>query len=153
MADFEFLGTNDKPALICVSSPEWGGVVQAVLSDLDYKPFVLNDPGEFNARFAQIQYQVVVLDESFGGGSIAENSTLAHIQRMPMAQRRHCVFILLSNVFESMNTLQAYQQSVHNIVNYNDLSVLSQVIQKTVSDNTLFYQNYVEIQKRVNQGK
>ena len=152
MADFEFLGTNDKPALICVASPEWGGVVQAVLTDLGYKAFMLTDPAEFNARFAQIQYQVVVIDENFGG-SLAENVTLAHIQKLPMAQRRHSVFILLSNLFESLNTLQAFQQSVHNIVNYNDLSVLAQVIQKTVSDNSLFYLNYVEIQKRVNQGK
>lgn len=153
MSDFEFLSGNDKPALICINSPEWAGVAQAVLTDLGYKPFLLANPADFSARFAQLQYQVVIIDEAFGGTSISDNATLALIQRMPMPQRRHCVFILLTSIYESMNALQAFQQSVHNIVNYNDISVLAQVVQKTVSDNATFYQSYLDVQKRVNQSK
>jgi hypothetical protein len=48
-----------------------------------------------------------------------------------------------------MNSMQAFAQSVHGVVNYADLSMLSQVIQKIVAENDLFLTPYREAQNRV----
>jgi len=68
-----------------------------------------------------------------------------------MAQRRHAVFFLLGAAFETLNTLQAFSQSVHCVVNYTEIPVIGQLIQKTVAENNLFLNTFRDIQHRVHQ--
>jgi hypothetical protein len=71
----------------------------------------------------------------FASNTPEDNVTLRYIQQMPMAQRRHAVFILLGNSFNTLNTLQAFQQSVHAVVNRDEMellgpSILAPIIQR-----------------------
>ena len=49
--------------------------------------------------------------------------------------------------------LSAFQQSVHAVINYSEMAVLGQLIQKVVADNNLFLMTYREMQRRVAQSK
>ena len=60
-----------------------------------------------------------------------------------MAQRRQAVFVLLGNSFSTLNSMQAFQQSVHAVINRDEMamlgpSVLGPIIQRIVADNDLF---------------
>jgi hypothetical protein len=101
-------------------------------------------------RFSEIRYQVLIIEELFGGTE--ENTTLRAIQQMPMSERRHCVFLLLSNSLETLNAMQAFQQSVHGIVNYAEINLLPQLIQKVTADNALFLSTYRDVSKRMSPG-
>src|ERR1043165_5711603 len=150
MADrFEFLSTTDKPALLAFSTPEWLDTARTALSELGYKVHTAATHSDFLIRFSQIRYQVVIIEELFAANEINENLTLQALQHMPMNQRRHATTILFGNSYQTFTPMQAFQQSVHAVINSSELFLLKQLIEKAVADNTMFLHNFREVQQRV----
>ena len=75
-ASFDFVGSNDKPALIAFSTPDWLDTAKTALQELGYKVHTAATHSDFLLRFTQAQYQVVLVEELFGANSIDENLTL-----------------------------------------------------------------------------
>jgi len=151
--EFEFLSPTDKPALVAVSTPEYQTAARNALLELGYKVHIVDSHPEFPPRYNQIQYQVVVIEETFGGTPFIENASLHMLQHLPMAQRRHATIILIGESYGTLNALSAFQQSVHAVINYSEMAVLGQLIQKVVADNNLFLMTYREMERRVAQSK
>src|SRR6266851_8327085 len=145
---FDFVSATDKPALLAFSSPEWLEAAKAALTELGYKVHTAATHGDFLIRFSQIRYQVVILEELFAANNIAENQTLQSLQVMPMSQRRHSTVILFGDSFQTFTPLQAFQQSVHAVINSSELFLLKQLIEKAIADNTLFLTSFNEAQAR-----
>lgn len=153
MAEFDFIGTTDKPALLALSTLEWLAKTKSALTEeLGYKVHAADNHEDFLTRFSQAAYQIVVIEELFAASTPAENVTLRELQFMPMNQRRQAVVILLGDSFQTLNTMQAFQQSVHAVVNSAEFHLLSQIIQKTVAENDTFLHAYRDAQKRMLQG-
>jgi hypothetical protein len=146
---FEFISTSDKPALLAFSTPEWLEAARTALVELGYKVHTAATHGDFLVRFSQIQYQVVVVEELFAANNVSENLTLKALQTMPMSQRRHATVILFGDSYQTFTPLQAFQQSVHAVINSSELFLLKQLIEKAVADNTLFLNSYRDTQARV----
>ena len=146
---FDFVSASDKPALLAFSTPEWLEAAKTALTELGYKVHTAATHSDFLIRFSQIRYQVVVLEELFAANSIGENLTLQALQNMPMSQRRHATTILFGDSFQTFTPMQAFQQSVHAVINSSELFLLKQLIEKTIADNELFLQTYRETQTRV----
>jgi hypothetical protein len=154
----EFIGLNDKPALLAISAPEWLDAAKTVLSENGYKVHAASNHDDFIVRFGRIQYQLVLIEELFASNAPEENVTLRYIQHMPMVQRRHAVFILLGNSFSTLNTLQAFQQSVHAVVNRDEMAllgpnILGPIVQRVAADNDLFLHVYRDTQLQIVQGR
>jgi hypothetical protein len=148
-SEFEFLSTKDHPALIAFSNPEWMEAARSALVDLGYKVHTAAARGDFHNRFNQVRYEVVVIEECFAANSIEENETLKALQQMPMSQRRHATIILMGESFQTFTPIQAFQLSVHAVVNPSEIFLLRQLIEKTVADNMLFLHGYREAQQRL----
>src|ERR1039458_4547852 len=131
---FDFISGTDKPALLAFSTPEWLEAAKAALTELGYKVHTAATHGDFLVRFSQVHYQVVILEELFAANTIAENATLQYLQTMPMNERRHATVILFGNSFQTFTPMQAFQQSVHVVINASELFLLKQLIEKAVSD-------------------
>jgi hypothetical protein len=151
--EFEFLNPDDKPALIALTTPEYEQAVRSALVELGYKVHAVATAEDFWVRFPQVQYQIVVIEECFACQLPEQNETLARIQWLPMAQRRHATFFLLGMAFQSMNTMQAYQQSMHVVINPTELGSLGPIFKKSIADNELFMNTYKDSQLRIAQGK
>ncbi len=149
---FDFVSSSDKPALLAFSTPEWLEAAMGALNELGYKVHTAATHGDFLIRFSQIHYQVVILEEMFAANNISENLTLQTLQTMPMPQRRHATVILFGNSFQTFTPMQAFQQSVHAVINPSELFLLKQLIEKAVADNTLFLHGYRDAQTRVFAG-
>ena len=147
--EFEFLTPTDKPALLGLSTPELLDTAKAALDQLGYKTHVAANHGEFIYKFAQVPYQVVILEECFSAEQPEENASLLTLQRMPMSLRRHAVLILFGFSFATFNPMQAFQQGVHAVVNPSETFLLIQLIQKAVADTDLFLHAFRDTQKRV----
>src|SRR3954470_4200941 len=152
---FEFISATDKPALLAFSTPEWLEAARTRLAELAYKVHTAATHGDFLIRFSQVRYQVVILEELFAANSLEENLTLHALQQMPMTQRRHATVILFGNSFQTFTPMQAFQQSVHAVINASELFLFKQLIEKAVADNSLFLHSYREAQNRLfaNDGK
>jgi hypothetical protein len=149
---FDFVSTSDKPALLAFSTPDWLEAARSALNELGYKVHTAATHGDFLIRFSQVHYQVVILEELFAANSLAENLTLHGLQNMSMAQRRHATVILLGDSFQTFTPMQAFQQSVHAVINSSELFLLKQLIEKAVADNTLFLSAFREGQTRAYAG-
>ena len=146
---FEFVSTTDKPALLAFSTPEWMEAARTALAELGYKVHTAATHGDFLIRFSQVRYQLVIIEERFAANDITENLTLQAIQQMSMAQRRHATIVLLGDSFQTFTPMQAFQQSVHAVINSSEMFLIKQLIEKAMADNTLFLHRYREAQSRL----
>lgn len=146
---FDFISITDKPALVAFSTPEWLEGARNALKEMGYKVHTAATHGDFLNRFGQVRYQVVLLEERFCANSIAENLTLQALQNMPVALRRHATILLIGESFQTFTPLQAFQQSVHAVVNPSEMFLLKQLVEKAVADNNLFLHNFREAQNRL----
>ena len=149
----DFIGVNDKPALLGISSLDWLEAAISSLTEQGYKIQQAVSHADFFTNFSQVPYEVVVIEEAFGGQEEGEaaagNLSLAYLQSLPANQRLQCTIILVGDSFTTYHTLQAFQQGVHMVVNRSEIALLGQFIQKAVADNSLFLQPYQEAQKRL----
>jgi len=146
---FDFIGATDKPALLAFSTPEWLESVKTALQELGYKIHTAATHSDFLVRFSQVRYQVVIVEERFAANTLEENLTLRALQDMTMSQRRHATIILVGESFQTFTPMQAFQQSVHAVINNSELFLVKQLIEKAVADNAMFLHSYHEVQARI----
>ena len=149
---FDFVGTDDKPALIAFSTPEWLQEAKNALQELGYKVHTAATHRDFLMRFSQVRYQVALVEELFGANTPDENLTLKALQIMPGSQRRHSTILLIGNSFQTFTPMEAFQQSVHAVINSSELFLLKQLVEKAVADNQLFLQSFRDVQTRIFQS-
>jgi hypothetical protein len=147
--NFDFVGSGDKPALIAFATSKWLSTATTVLQELGYKVHVAETHSDFIMRFSQIHYQVVLLEDLFGADTPEENLSLKLLQQMTMKLRRHATVLLVGNHFQTFSAAEAFRNSVHAVLNGSELSLLKELVEKTVTDNNDFLQTYRDAQKRV----
>src|SRR5438552_19143880 len=103
--DLDFLNPSYKPALLAVSSPDVLVHCKDVLRELNYKILVANGHQDFAARFNNIQFNLVIIEELFGALAPEENTSLREFQQMVMSQRRHAIIVLLGRSVQTLNSL------------------------------------------------
>jgi DNA-binding NtrC family response regulator len=146
---FDFVSSEDKPALIAFSTPEWLETCKQALNGLGYKVHTAATHSDFLIRFSQARYQVVIIEELFGANTPDENLTLKALQDMTVNQRRHATVLLIGNSFSTFTPMEAFKNSVHAVINSSELFLLEQLVEKAVADNDHFLHNFREIQNRV----
>src|ERR1700683_3798464 len=146
---FDFISTEDKPALIAFSTPEWLETVKAALTELGYKVHTAATHSDFLVRFGQVHYQLVVIEELFAANNIDENLTLKSLQQMPVNQRRHSTVLLLGDSFQTFTPMEAFKHSVHTVISSSEMFLLKQLVEKAVTDNNFFLHSFREVQNRV----
>jgi DNA-binding NtrC family response regulator len=151
--EVEFLSPTDKPALLGLTTPDALAAAQSALQEMGYKVHTAESHEHFLARFSQVQYQVVVLEENFGGLPKDQNTALSTLQWMSMPLRRHATVVLIGDLFQTLAPLQAFQQSVHAVVNRTDLAQLKTILMQVINDNVLFLNTFRDVQARIAEGK
>lgn len=150
--DLDFITTADKPGLLGLSTPEWLDAAMVALNEHGFKVHTAGTHADFMTRFQQNRYEIVITEELFASDSEEENSTLSWLQRLPMNQRRHCSIILLGDKVQTFNVLQAFQLSVHAVVNRSEIFLLGQLVQKVVEDRDYFWKTHNEAQAMLAQS-
>src|SRR5689334_21584259 len=145
---FDFISATDKPALLAFSTPDWLDAAKTALTELGYKVHTAATHSDFLIRSSQLRYQVVIIEELIAAINIEENMTLQALQSMQMNQRRHATTILFGDSFQSFTPMQAFQQTVHAVINSSELFLLKQLIEKAIADNTIFLSSFRQAQTR-----
>jgi hypothetical protein len=151
MEEFEIIGPSDQAALLAISTPEVATTARAALTQMSYKVHAVEDYEQFDFRYNQSNYQIVVIEETFAGSDSLENPALRMMQNLPMSRRRHATVFLVGAGMETLNTMQAFALSVHCVINYSELPMLMELLHKTVAENEMFLAAYRDIQRRLYQ--
>jgi hypothetical protein len=149
---FDFVTAEDRPALIAFSTPEWLDTAKVALQELGYKVHTAATHSDFQLRFTQVHYQVVIIEELFAANNLEENLTLTALQNMPVNQRRHATIMLLGDSFSTFTPMEAFKYSVHAVISSSEMFLLKQLVEKAVADNNTFLNSFREVQKRVYSG-
>jgi CheY-like chemotaxis protein len=150
-SEFEtmFITAGDKPALVGCSNTERVDAARRTLRDLGYKIHAVTSHADFIARFSRIRYEVVILEEMFAAEKVEDNLSLLALQKMAMNMRRHAVIILVGDNFKTYDAMQAFQKSVHVVINVADISMLKHLTEKTLAENEIFLHAYREVQSHM----
>jgi DNA-binding NtrC family response regulator len=151
--EVEFLLPTDKPALLGIDDTEMTVTAKLSLGSMGFKVHTAEDHQHFLERFGHAQYQLVILDEHFGLVQAEENVALTTLQNMSMNLRRHATIVLLGKRYETLNAMQAFQQSVHAVINPADTENLGPILQQVVHNNTNFLNSFRNVQARLAEGK
>jgi len=149
--DLELLSPNDRPALLAFSTDQIQELALSALTELGYKVHIATSHEDFQARFNRIQYQVVMIEDSFGGVLPEQNTALTTLQSLPMNARRHATILLVGDLFETLNPMHAFHQSVHAVINRIDCDKLSLILQQVIHDNEMFLNAYRDAAVRITQ--
>ena len=151
--DLELISSADKAALLALSTLEWLATTKSVLNEMGYKVHSASNHEDFLLRFGRVQYQIVIVEELFASSTAEENLALKQLQQMPMNRRRNTVSFLIGGYCQTLNPMQAFQQSVHAVINPSDLPQLQPIVQQTTANHDLFLKVYRDSELRMAQGR
>ncbi|MBI3592157.1 MAG: hypothetical protein HY099_01500, partial [Nitrospirae bacterium] len=90
------------------------------------------------------RYDVIALNENFGGNSPESNAVYKHLQFMPMSNRRHIFLALTGQNLKTLDNMTAFSKSANVVVNEKDIPNLKNILKKSIDDNNQFYKVYKE---------
>ncbi|MBI3415969.1 MAG: hypothetical protein HY043_11760 [Verrucomicrobia bacterium] len=147
--DLELVALSDAPALLALSTIEWLATAKSALKEIGYKVHTASNHEDFVVRFGRVQYQVVILEELFAANTVEENLSLQFLQQQSMNRRRHAVSIFIANDAQTLNPMQAFQASVHAVINPTELGQLQPIVQQVVANHDRFMKSYRDAETRL----
>jgi ActR/RegA family two-component response regulator len=137
----EIVEVGDKTALICDDGPGTESL-KSTLEQEGFKCHMAETPERAIERMKYTSYDVITIDQNFGGSTLEMNSVLMYLAPLPMAQRRNSFVVLIGDGFRTLDAMQAYARSVHLVVNPSDLSNMGAILKKCLADFETFYRMY-----------
>ena len=130
-------------AMACFDSPEAQSQAKAALEEAGYTVHVPSKPEEAVARLRRIRYEVLLLDEAYGG-SAEGNAVLRAVQPMAMPLRRHMCVGLVGKELRTLDNMTAFAKSVNFVVAERELGKIKAITRQAVADNDQFYRVFRE---------
>ena len=142
---------NRRLAMVCLAQPAATEQAKAQIAALGYTVRTPATPDEALHRIEQERFDVVLLDELFGGSAEA-NTFYKTLQSMTMPQRRHMCVGLVGKHFKTFDNMTAFAKSVTFVIAENDLGQVKGIIQRGQTDNDDFYKAFRSVLKESGKG-
>lgn len=137
-----------KTALICDDQNDTRGIINSSLIDLGYYVDIAKGKDNLFEKIKFNQYDIIVLNENFGGSSIENNDILKYFQDMPMAIRRHILLVLVGKDLKTLDNMAAFCRSVNAVVNQQDIPNMPNILKRALDEHNRLYKVYKETLKR-----
>ncbi len=124
---------GDNTALVCVDHEGYQKAIVPQLIDMGYKVHLGLFEDDVILKLRTYSYDLVIIFENFKGTTITDNPILREMTRRPGGQRRDHFVILLTNRFATNDAINAFVQSVDQIVNVADLANLKPVLRRATA--------------------
>lgn len=133
-----------QSALVCEDNAGLKNAVTAALGELSYKVEQAANAEDAFEKLKFNRYDVIVLNEKFGGSAPESNAVYKHLQFMPMGARRRIFLALLGPGLKTGDNLSAFSKSANVVVNEKDIANLKAILKKSIEDNDQFYKVFRE---------
>jgi hypothetical protein len=141
---YDIFEPGDLTALICVEEPEYQQHLVDQLSSLDYKIHVGLFPEDISLKLKTHVYDVVIVEETFGGVPLQNNQVLFEAIHLPGVQRRTQFLVLIGTTVMTNDEMMAFIYSVDLCFNVNDLANLKPVLRRGVTRQKDFFHIFIE---------
>ena len=141
---FDFLEEGAETALICEPDEAVREKIRTVLEMMGYHTTSPKNAREVLKQMRFHVFELVAINERFDTPDPDQNNILRYMERLPMDTRRNMFVVLLSDRFRTNDNMAAFNKSVNLIVSLENIDNFEKVVQRGVSENTLFYKVYKE---------
>ena len=111
---------------------------------MDYKIHVGLFAEDITLKLKTHVYDVVVIDENFGGCYLGNNQVLYEAINLPPGQRRSQFLVLIGTSVMTNDEMMAFIYSVDLCFNVNDLGNLKPVLRRGVARQKEFFHVFIE---------
>ena len=144
ISPLEFYEEGTKLALIMDGDAKHVKEISSALEELSYKTVVPVSIKEAMGKVLFHHFDLIMLSDGFDGLGLAESPLINYLNRLSMSLRRKIFLVLLSRKFKTMDLMRAFGMSTNLVVNPDDLSNLTLILKKGISDNEKFYKAFVD---------
>ena len=144
ISPLEFYEEGTKLALILDGDAKHVKEITSALEELSYKTVVPASIKEAMGKVLFHHFDLIMLSDGFDGLSLAEGPVINYLNRLSMSVRRRIFLVLLSRKFKTMDLMKAFGMSANMLVNPDDISNLSLILKKGISDNEKFYKVFLD---------
>jgi hypothetical protein len=128
------IGRDDRSALICCHEPTYQEYLAGQLRALGFKVHHATTAALGMQRLGVRSYHVVALLENLEGCLLGNNTLLQHLAAMPTDDRHGVYVILLCQSFATGDELNAYAQSVNQLIHYQDLTQFAELVGSSLEE-------------------
>lgn len=144
ISPLEFYEEGTKLALILDGDAKHVKEITSALEELSYKTVVPVSIKEAMGKVLFHHFDLIMLSDGFDGLALTETPVINYLNRLSMNVRRRIFLVLLSRKFKTMDLMKAFGMSANMLVNPDDISNLSLILKKGVSDNEKFYKVFLD---------
>ncbi len=139
VASLHLIEAAGKTALICITARALSQKIAEVVRKADYRAVVARNPASALSRIEDDQYQLIVLEEGYGGADWSANPVLLYLQRLPMPSRRKSFLCLLSEQTPTLDPMAAFRIGANLILNLQDVEKMPVILDPLLKDHENFY--------------
>lgn len=136
---YDIFEPGDLTALVCVEQADPQQKIVQHLTSMDYKVHTGLFAEDVSLKIRTHPYDVVFIDENFGGLPVSQNPVLAEVIQLATSQRRNQFIILIGNSVMTNDEMSAFIFSVDLVFNVGDLANLKPVLRRGVTRQREFY--------------
>ncbi len=148
-ARYDIFEPGDLTALVCVEEAEPQQRIVQALTSLDYKVHTGLFAEDISLKIRTHPYDVIFVDENFGGQPVSQNPILAEIIQLPNFQRRDQFVVLVGTSVMTNDEMSAFIYSVDLVFNIGDVVNLKPVLRRGVTRQKEFYHMFKENLKQL----
>lgn len=146
---FDFLEEEGKTALICEDDPKIVNEITTVLEIMDYSITRAKDVRDALRSMKYHIYDMVLVNEAFGGSDPDTNGILIYLDRLQMDVRRNIFVGLLTRQYPTMDNMTAFLKSVNLTINVKDIGKIDRILSRGINEYELFYAIFKDSAKRL----
>lgn len=140
----ESYGEGEKLALVMVADTHPSEKIKAALDELEYNAIRARNTQEAVSKMRLQNFDLVILSDLFDNIPLEQSPILQYLNHLSMSVRRKIFVLLMSDQFRTMDHMMSYAMSANLVANWKDLSRLSSILGRAVSDNANFYKVFMD---------
>lgn len=141
---FDFVEEEYETAIICDNDPENREKIKIALDLMEYSITVAENTRDALKSMRYHTYDLIVLNENFDTANPDVNGILIYLNRLVMAERRAMIVFLLTERYNTLDPMMAYNRSANIVVNTRDIDKIDTILQKGLNDSSILYKIFKE---------
>jgi len=141
-----------KSALICENDQKNLSIITSALESLDYRVMVAASAEDVQGKLQFVHYDIIILNEAFGGEAGKDNAVSKYLSTIPMTVRRDMLVVFIGKDFRTMDHMRAFANSVNVVVNINDLEDIQSILRMSITHHERFYRVFKDYLKEASKA-
>lgn len=134
-----------KLAMVLAGGNPGSGVLRTAAEVLGYQVLEVKNTTEAVSRLRFHHFDLLLLQDGFGGHPADQNPILGYINSQSMSIRRKIFLALIGDHFKTRDAMTAYSLSANLVVNEKDMDKLAAILKTDIAENERFYKIFMEI--------